>query len=295
MDALGGELLSMEAGRASVRLPFSKPLVGDATRGILHGGVVSALLDNAGGSAVTSALDAATSIATLDLRVDYMKPAISGRTIIAHAHCYQKTRNVAFVRGRAVHEDGGDDVATMAATFMLASNQSRDLAAGRKAAPQPPLTPQEVEWPAAATDGLPEPVRALLAGSPYLSFLGVECRVLGSQLLPRLDFADRLVGNKHIPALHGGVVAAYLETAALMQLVHTDAQEGIDRGPGAYPRTIGFTVQYLRSGLPFPTYAATKVTKHGRRVANVTVEAWQRDRNRPIAMAQGHFLQAPIE
>ena len=126
LDALGAIIESIGEGRARMRLPFSPNLVGDRKQDILHGGVLTALLDNVGGSATMSALPPETVIATLDLRIDYMRPAQTGREIIAEAHCYRTTRNVAFVRGAAFHEDPADPVATMAATFMIASNQTRE-------------------------------------------------------------------------------------------------------------------------------------------------------------------------
>lgn len=129
LDALGAVIESVRDGRARMRLPFSTTLVGDPEQDILHGGVLTALLDNAGGSATMSALPPGTVIATLDLRIDYMRPAQTGREIVAEAHCYRRTRNVAFVRGAAFHDDAEDPVATMAATFMIASNQTREGAA----------------------------------------------------------------------------------------------------------------------------------------------------------------------
>lgn len=129
LQALGAVIEAVGEGRARMRLPFSPNLVGDPEQDILHGGVLTALLDNVGGSATMSALEPGTVIATLDLRVDYMRPAQTGREVIAEAHCYRKTRNVAFVRGAAFHDDPADPVATMAATFMIASNQTRDTAA----------------------------------------------------------------------------------------------------------------------------------------------------------------------
>ncbi|MEM9409356.1 MAG: PaaI family thioesterase, partial [Acidobacteriota bacterium] len=111
LTALGAVVESIGGGRARMRLPFSANLVGDAETDILHGGVLTALLDNVGGSATFSALPPGTVIATLDLRIDYMRPAQTGREIVAEAHCYRKTRNVAFVRGVAFHEDTDDPVA----------------------------------------------------------------------------------------------------------------------------------------------------------------------------------------
>lgn len=125
--ALGIELVSLQDGVAEVCIPYAEHLVGDPSTGVIHGGVITAALDNASGMAVHSRLERPTSIATLDLRVDYMRPAEPGREIFARAHCYQTTRSIAFVRGVAFHEDPEDPIATTVATFMISSNETRKL------------------------------------------------------------------------------------------------------------------------------------------------------------------------
>jgi acyl-coenzyme A thioesterase PaaI-like protein len=89
-----------------------------------------------------------------------------------------------------------------------------------------------------------------------------------------------------LPALHGGVIGAFLEITAVVQLVWQIRSEYL-------PKTVDIGIDYLRSGRPLETYGRAVVTKHGRRVANVRVEAWQEDRQRPIAAAHGHFLLKP--
>jgi acyl-coenzyme A thioesterase PaaI-like protein len=59
------------------------------------------------------------------------------------------------------------------------------------------------------------------------------------------------------------------------------------------PKTIDFTVDYLRSGLPRDAYARARVNRQGRRYASVHVEAWQDNRQRLFAQATGHFLMPP--
>ena len=100
-----------------------------------------------------------------------------------------------------------------------------------------------------------------------------------------LDGDGPIVGNPALPAIHGGVIGAFLEHAALMQLIW-------DLAPGPLPRTINVSVEYLRRGGLERTRARALVTRRGRRVANVRAEAWQSDRERPIAVAHGHFLVA---
>src|SRR5688572_25040330 len=95
--AVGMTVLDARPNEAWIRMPYSPDLVGNPETGIVHGGVITTLLDQAGGSAALLALEEAVAIATLDLRIDYMKPATPGRDIVGWAHCFKKTRNVAFV------------------------------------------------------------------------------------------------------------------------------------------------------------------------------------------------------
>jgi uncharacterized protein (TIGR00369 family) len=93
-------------------LPYRPAFVGDTTTGVLHGGVVTAMLDETCGMAVQLALDGTQAIATLDLRIDYQKPATPGLAIKAHSLCYRVTRSIAFVRATAYQESEDDPVAT---------------------------------------------------------------------------------------------------------------------------------------------------------------------------------------
>jgi uncharacterized protein (TIGR00369 family) len=117
--ALGFELVSVTAGRGSIRAPWREDLVGDPATGVIAGGVVTTLLDHTCGLAVTSQGREAFSTATLDLRIDYMRPAAPRTAIIAEAHCYKMTRSIAFVRAQAFDLDREDPIATVQAAFML--------------------------------------------------------------------------------------------------------------------------------------------------------------------------------
>lgn len=125
----------------------------------------------------------------------------------------------------------------------------------------------------------------LLAAIPYAGFLGLKAEFTPLGLLCTMPFSERIVGNPALPAIHGGVTGAFLENTALVVLM---AESDVSR----LPKTINITIEYLRSGRPADTYAAGVVTRHGRRVANVRVEAWQEDRTHPIAVASAHFLLA---
>ena len=108
-------------GMAKVRLPWREELVGNPETRVLHGGVVTSLIDATCGLAVFMKLANPGRIATLDLRIDYLRPGEAGRDIIARAECYKLTRQVAFVRAVAYHDDPEDPIAVAAATFRLST------------------------------------------------------------------------------------------------------------------------------------------------------------------------------
>jgi acyl-coenzyme A thioesterase PaaI-like protein len=158
----------------------------------------------------------------------------------------------------------------------------------------PPARPEPVQVIKTRRDAA---LRLLVAGVPYIGFLGITFDRRGDELTAILPFDDRLIGNPAIPALHGGVTAAFLETAAIIELSWTlmwEAMEAGRMGPGAalpdLPKTIDFTVDYLRPGLPRDAYARARVNRSGRRYASVHVEAWQDNRARLFAQGTGHFL-----
>jgi uncharacterized protein (TIGR00369 family) len=119
--ALGIEVVSLEPGTATMRLPYAEHLVGNPETGVVHGGAISSLMDACCGAAVFMALAQPVPIATLDLRIDYLRPASPRRAVTSKAHCYRVARSVAFVRCVAFHDDENDAIASAAGTFMLAT------------------------------------------------------------------------------------------------------------------------------------------------------------------------------
>jgi uncharacterized protein (TIGR00369 family) len=123
--ALGIKVVSVTATEALFELPYDEKLVGNPDTGVLHGGVITALLDGVSGCAVFAARTEMTPIATLDLRIDYLRPAEVGKTVRAKATCYKTTRNVAFTRAVAFHDDPDDPIAHSVGTFMLSTNPGK--------------------------------------------------------------------------------------------------------------------------------------------------------------------------
>jgi uncharacterized protein (TIGR00369 family) len=118
--ALGIRFVSMEDQRVTLALPYDAKLVGNPLTGVLHGGAITALLDAACGLAVWIKVAEPVPIATLDLRIDYLRPATPTREVRGRAECFKVTQNVAFVRGEAFHDGGeGDLVAVANGTFIV--------------------------------------------------------------------------------------------------------------------------------------------------------------------------------
>ena len=119
MREFGIEFLEADAGVAIGKVPYRTDLIGDPSSGVLHGGVVTTLLDSTAGAAVFSAMSTPLPIATLDLRIDYLRPSTPHAALYARVECYKLTHHIAFARGIAYNGDPADPVASMAATFML--------------------------------------------------------------------------------------------------------------------------------------------------------------------------------
>ena len=127
---------------------------------------------------------------------------------------------------------------------------------------------------------------------PYAHWLGLSAVLDGGELRGVLRYAPDLIGNATLPALHGGTIGALLESTAIFELLfRTDILDDVH-----VPKTITLTVDYLRPARPVDVWARAIVTRQGRRVANVRIEAWQEDPARPVATAHGLFLlQGAIE
>jgi len=126
-------------------------------------------------------------------------------------------------------------------------------------------------------------MKRILAAIPYARFLGVEVAPGEGPIEFLLPFRQEIVGNASLPAVHGGVIGAFLELTALLRLIDESGTERV-------PKPISFSVDYLRSAGPATTRARAEIFKLGRRIANVHVVAWQDDPARPVAAGNGKFL-----
>jgi uncharacterized protein (TIGR00369 family) len=124
-EALGMRIIDVTDTEVLYELPYDARLIGNPETGTLHGGAITALLDASSGVAVFAVLTEMVPIATLDLRIDYLRPAEPGRSVISKATCYKVTRNVAFTRAVAYHDDPDDAIAHAVGTFMLSTKQGK--------------------------------------------------------------------------------------------------------------------------------------------------------------------------
>lgn len=129
----------------------------------------------------------------------------------------------------------------------------------------------------------------LLKLIPYAGLIGVECSRVGDELLFRLPANKDNIGNPLLPAIHGGVIAGFMELSAALHLLVATGSPGV-------PKIIDFSLDYLRAGQYRDTWARCQVCRQGRRVANVAVTAWQSTEAEPIATARAHFkLEEPLK
>lgn len=131
---LGLSVVNAGEGYLTLCLPYSERIIGNPVTGVIHGGAITTLMDTASGSVTLCALDEFELCPTLDLRVDYMRPADPGRPVYARAEAYRVTRNIIFTRCEA-YQDEGDTVANCVGTFMRIGKEAspksyRDLITG---------------------------------------------------------------------------------------------------------------------------------------------------------------------
>ena len=128
-----------------------------------------------------------------------------------------------------------------------------------------------------------ETLRLWLAKVPYAAFLGIRAELIGTDIQFILPADEKLIGNPSLPALHGGVVGAFMEQAAAFHLIAKM------KAP-VLPKIIDFSLDYLRPARLQDTYAQCTLTRQGRMIANISIQAWQDDRAAPNAIARAHFL-----
>lgn len=274
---IGAKITAVGKSSGTMMLPARADWLGDPVRGLLHPGALTVLADSACGLAVGAALEKRLPYATLDLRMDYLRAASPQQEIFCEAECYRLSRSVAFTRGSIWQGQREEPIAAVQATFML-STLEKAGANNRERA--------RAGSPAVATNWRPpsgdEPVLPL-SPIPYVEYLGIRVASDDVQPLFRMPYQEKLIGNPTLPALHGGVVAGFAETAATLHLIQT--LKGTK-----FPKSIDFSIDYLRSGRPEETFASCELVRVGGRVALVNVRCWQKSPDYPITVARALFL-----
>lgn len=145
-------------------------------------------------------------------------------------------------------------------------------------------------------------LQELVAGIPFCQTLGIEVDYLGNEITTHLPFNENFIGNPAIPALHGGVIGAFLEITAITQLSWTifldkryEERKALAKNKNLalnLPKTIDITIDYLHSGRPLECFARASINRVGNRYSSVSVMTWQTDPGKPFAKASGHFLIA---
>jgi uncharacterized protein (TIGR00369 family) len=266
---ISGQRLDRAApGEAWTSLPFRPVFVGDTVRGVLHGGVITAMLDESCGMAVQLALDGTRAIATLDLRIDYQKPAIAGLDVRAHSICTRVARSIAFLHSTAYQVSEDDPVATATGCFMIGANHNNILT-DRPNDACPILTLEAREDPAGP-----------FSHSPFSRCLGVRLRDEGTWMMP---FSPKIIGSPAPPAIHGGITGAFLETAAIIGVTR-------ELGAVASPKPIGLQSTICGQVARRTATPTSRSLSRGRRIVAFEARAWQDDPNKPTASAFGHFM-----
>lgn len=130
--ALGLEVVGIDERKVIGRAPYKQELIGDPDTGVIAGGVITTFLDQLCGMAAVIAMREPSIVATIDLRIDYMRPAEAGRDVLAEAFCYKIGRNVAFVRAAAYEDTPDNPIAHATAAFMVNAASGRQAGANLK-------------------------------------------------------------------------------------------------------------------------------------------------------------------
>ena len=142
---------------------------------------------------------------------------------------------------------------------------------------------QEALWPLLEQARQDREPQQILDVIPYSSFIGVKAKIEDNRILYFMPEQHSNIGNPSLPAIHGGVIGGFMELSAAVELLYTLNIEKI-------PKVADFSLDYLRPGRFRTTYASCSVLRHGKKLVNVSVVAWQDSPDKPIATARCHFL-----
>ncbi|MEC8213299.1 MAG: PaaI family thioesterase [Pseudomonadota bacterium] len=125
--------------------------------------------------------------------------------------------------------------------------------------------------------------QAIIDVIPYGKFIGVEASVIENEIQYTMDRKKTNIGNPSLPAIHGGVIGGFLELASAIESIYV-------LEINAVPKVVDFSIDYLRPGRYKKMYASCTVMRQGRKLINVSSNAWQENKKIPVATARCHFL-----
>lgn len=269
---LGMKIIPTDGSRACMCLTSRPSLLEDSDVPTLCSSVLYSLADSAAGLAVFAATRKLDPIATLDLRMNYLRAAPADIAIEASAECEALTEDVAFVRCLVRAQDTRDVLATGDATFMRGTRGHRfdaDPASESPTAGQPDAVLKELEVGA--------PARS------YPEHLGLEMLAGEDGVQLHLPYREHLIGNYMIPALHGGVMGGLIQEGARLAVCAR-------LGGRTLLRILNCNIDYHRPAKPMATYASVEIGRHSRRTMLAQVVCWQsRDRS-PVASGRVQIL-----
>ena len=295
-NTLGIDLVEFEKGRAVMKLDYHHALIGSPDTVGISGGAITALLDMCSGFCATTVLDPIGLTPTIDLRIDYLRTPKPNRTIYAEVEVVRTTEHVIFTRGVA-WQDKEHPLVLSSGNFMnmpletnfeqLLSNFFDSTKLPEKKTYRDEISPiskqlcLEVLTQARAKND----ANILTNFIPYTRLLQMQ-RVktaIENKWLYYMPPSRSLIGNPTLPAIHGGAIAGFMESAAMMHLLMKTTGENI-------PKVIDLNIDYIRAGLLKDTYAQCKIKRFGSKLIFMEVQAWQDDETRPIAKARLQVL-----
>lgn len=309
---LGLRVVEVDDHGVVLHQPWRPELCGDRHRELIHSGVLSMLLDTASGASLLPTLPTPEICPTLDLHISHRRPATAGQDLWVRARAVKVTRSLVFTEAE-IWQQPGVVIACATGHFMRLGerNTPQDFAAslfdGLDEAPQEAVSASRGDAEPARSPGarpgplvsepLNEPltselldqgrasgdISAWLDWIPYAQYIGVRLSRADEAGQFVLDPLRHNIGNFMLPALHGGVVAAFMETAAVLSALQSGREPRL-------PRLVDVTLDYLRSAELKPIHAQCRIEREGRRMVHVKVKAWQDDDRTPVASARLNFL-----
>lgn len=297
LKCIGIEVVDVKIGKVLMKLNYHNSIVASPESGRIAGGALTALLDTASGFVSTTTLEPIGVTATVDLRVDYLRSPEPNKPIYAEVEVVRTTKYIVFTRGVA-WQNKDKPLAYVTGNFVnnpMSQEVKERLVTTANLVEQMPARdddylPVEIVPERISIDKLTQArslddANLLIGFIPYARLLDmsrIEAEQEGKWLY-LMPPAKKLIGNHMIPALHGGAIAGFMETSALLHLIMKMTVEHV-------PKVVDINIDYIRPGLLKSSYCRCKIIRFGRRLVSIEVDSWQDDETKPIAKARLQIL-----